>query len=132
MVRWYSINELPRGNVDKPQLFIINSDESWLPGRHWVCVYIGEECEFFDSIGKGPSYYRNYLEDFLIANSENCTYSYNTKRLQAHGTDTCGKYCIFFCVLKSMGYSFKDILDSFGPDLIENDEFIERYYESGI
>ena len=47
--------------------YIVNSDPSYLPGEHWIAIYFPSQSvpEFFDSLGKTPSYYSNSIVSFL-------------------------------------------------------------------
>lgn len=53
----------------RPRLYIVNTDPSWLPGRHWVVIYIPQEtnapAEFFDSLGKHPDTYSPVFSIFM-------------------------------------------------------------------
>ena len=44
------------------RFYIVNTEPSHLPGSHWVCIYNGKVPEFFDSLGKDPSFYDKKFE----------------------------------------------------------------------
>ena len=83
----------------------------------------------FDSIGKSPGYYGKDLEYFLVNNSADCKYAYNTARLQNYGGDVCGKYGIAYCIHRAAGYSLRQILDMFDSNLSRNDAVVENFYD---
>ena len=40
----------------KPGLYVVNTDDSDQPGKHWLVVYISDDAYgFFDSYGRPPS-----------------------------------------------------------------------------
>jgi hypothetical protein len=50
------IDKLPLRKVKKPCCFIVNTDDSTLPGTHWFAIYIPKKgkIEYFDSFGLKP------------------------------------------------------------------------------
>ena len=115
--------------IDK-KLYIMNTDPSDLPGKHWVAMFTGDKPEFFDSLGNPPSFYRKTFEQFLI--NAGPDYIYNCQRIQDFGSTTCGYYCIYYVLLKSMGYSINDIVTSFGKNLQSNDRIVESFYDKFV
>lgn len=92
------------------KLYILNTDPHQKEGQHWVALYMNENlCEFFDSFGKPPGYYHKYWHDCLLAKSKK--YIYNRSILQNPSSGDCGKFCIFYVVLRSKGICFKTILE---------------------
>lgn len=121
-------DDLPRiSRLSTSRFYILNTDPSDKPGEHWVAVYIGETPEFFDSLGHSPSHYYNEFEYLLV--NRGPKYMYNAKRIQNYGSDVCGHYCIFYVVLRSMGYSLKDIVRVFNNDLYSNDRVVRLFYD---
>jgi hypothetical protein len=47
-------------NISKPCSIIINTDPSYLPGKHWVAISIDSKgnCNYFDSFGEPPNKYK--------------------------------------------------------------------------
>lgn len=120
----YPSDKLPRIGYSGKCCFI-NSDPSFLPGRHWMCVFFPENTypEFFDSLGRCPSYYSNRIARFIGKE-----YLYNSIRLQAHNSSTCGLYCLYFFYFRVRGISYVDILKSFSSDLEHNDSVVIDFY----
>ncbi len=81
----------------------------------------------FDSVGERR--HGKDIEHFLINNSIECNYLYNTVRLQSSTSNMCGYYCIYYCIFRSMGYSMREIIDMFSVDLIKNDEIVKDFYD---
>ena len=78
--------------VKKPSVFIVNTDPKHLPGKHWIVVYVDQNvCEHFNSSGRQPN---DEFSDYMTVQGPN--YLYNTNRVQAIGSDTCGLYCLFY------------------------------------
>jgi hypothetical protein len=122
----FPIDKLPT-NIYPYKMLLMNTDPAFLPGKHWVCMFIPNNgpSEFFDSIGKNPYQYSKKIVDFL-----GDTYLYNTVRLQPHNSDTCGLYCLYFLYHRIRNFSFMDILSSFKKDLEYNDEIVIDFYKS--
>ena len=106
---------------------ILNTQEANKSGAHWIAIFYNDQkCEFFDSLGRNPKFYHSYWHDFLINKSGE--YLFNDERLQNEKSDDCGKFCIFYVVLRSHGIQFSSIisllkrvdLDSFVTYLIMN------------
>lgn len=112
---------------DKPKhkFYIINTDPSYLPGKHWVAVYMCKVPEFFDSLGHAPTYYNKEFENFLINHGPN--YVYNSQRLQNYGSDICGLYCIYYVLKRSSGISLKKLVQNFN-NLDYNDIKVREYF----
>lgn len=118
--------------ITRPKLYIVNTDESNLPGSHWVLFYIPREGypEFFDSLGRKPYDYHPYFERFLLSYDK--SYMQNVKRLQNYESTLCGAYCIFYAVHRCKGYSMRAIVHKFESNTLkQNDalivEFMKRY-----
>lgn len=92
--------------------FIINTDASSKPGKHWcACYFNGSgQAEFFDSYGKPPSYYNNAFASCLQNNS--VVQLYNTKKLQSNYSNVCGQFCLYYLIHRTRGQKFKDIVDT--------------------
>ena len=50
----YASDAIPIHVKKRPLLHIVNTDPSYMPGKHWVVIYIGEDgfVEYFDPLGK--------------------------------------------------------------------------------
>lgn len=124
----FPMNKLPKEKNNK-KCFIINSDPSFLPGEHWFAVFFPTNSlpEFFDSLGRCPSYYSESLLNFLLEeNSEG--FVYNSKPLQPSHSSTCGLFSLYFLYYRVRGYSFEDILERFGTNLEHNDLIVINFY----
>ena len=61
-----AIDQLPQSkNKIKNSAYVINTDEHYKEGQHWVAIFYtkSSKCEFFDSFGMGPKFYG--LDKFL-------------------------------------------------------------------
>ena len=113
---------------DYDKYFIVNTDPASKPGSHWVAVYTGDSPEFSDSLGQSPSTYGKEFQLFLLQHGSR--YIYNSKRLQNISSDICGQYCIYYILLREMGYSMGQVAKSFTNDLRMNDEIVKEFYTS--
>jgi len=118
------IDKLPSKSIER-SFFIINTDPALLPGEHWVCIFFPQESppEFFDSLGRDPNYYSHNLAAFLGGR-----YMYNTARVQAYYSSTCGLYCLYFLHHRIRGVNFVDILKTFSSNLDYNEDVVINFY----
>lgn len=90
----FPINHLPTILLPKPFKIIVNLDESWKPGSHWVAIYsyLNGPTVYFDSFGRYPP---PDIETFIERNSSYGWY-HTKEKLQGDLSTLCGFYCIKF------------------------------------
>ena len=118
-----AINDLPLF-VDKPRTFIVNTDPNNLPGKHWIVVFVDDVCEHFNSSSRKPS---KSFSNYMMVKGPN--YMFNTNRVQALGSNTCGLYCLFFAYFRCRGYSFQSVINMFSDNLLLNELVVKHFYE---
>lgn len=118
-----ALDQLPN-SIDKPTIFIVNTDPAHKPGRHWLGVFFTTINEHFDSSGFYPN---STIERELVVHGPR--FRYNTNRVQAFYSDTCGLYCLFYCYFRCRGYTFSQILDMFTDNLQLNEHIVTHFYE---
>ena len=112
--------------ANKHKIYIVNTDPSNLPGKHWVGVSLGDVPEFFDSLGNPPGFYNKLFEDCLIHHGP--SYLYNSQRLQSPGSDVCGEFCIQYVLYRAAGYSMSTFVKSFNrSNLYWNDRRVTHF-----
>ncbi len=117
----FSVDKLP----ESPQLLVCNTDPSHKAGKHWVVIHVDEERrrgEYFDSFGRPPPVtFRRYL-------NEHCMYwNFNDTQLQSIASPFCGHYCVFYCILRSLGIDMHRIVNSFTSDTGYNDVLMHAF-----
>lgn len=102
----YALDKLPR-LITKPSAVIINLDESYKPGSHWVAVYFDKNkvAHYFDSFGRQP---QGNILTFIEANSD--YYYYNIIKYQGNLSIACGYFCILFVLSTNNLSSFYKLL----------------------
>ena len=110
-------NELPK-HIALDGLYIVNTDLSTGPGKHWVSVFINDRCEYFNSLGYPPMELKYFLEN------QQKTYVYSNKRIQGNG-DVCGDYCILYSYFRCRGISMQDFVNKFTENIELNDILVE-------
>jgi hypothetical protein len=129
----FAKDQLPAIVKNKPIFYIVNTDPIASPGEHWIAMYIGDEVEFFDSLGRNPNYYGERLEYFLINNGYTNDYNYSCERIQNYESIACGQFCIYYCLLRNMKYTFSEIMNHFNyEDLSMNDDIVTNFYNKII
>lgn len=104
-------------------LYIINTDPSFMKGRHWVALSCMNNCstvEYFDSYGKEPF---TKLDEHLKA--LNVKVRYNACVLQGEKSDVCGDYCVLFCYFSSRGHDMEYFISLFSDNSALNDNAVE-------
>lgn len=94
----------------RPCMIICNTDESHMPGTHWIALYLDEKGrgECFDSYGRHPGMYHDNFTAFM---NRHCSrWVYNITCLQAPFTRTCGHFCVAYALCKCNGYSLDEIV----------------------
>jgi hypothetical protein len=113
---------------DKQFGFVINTDNSDQPGRHWRCVYINNmddypSIEYFDPLTEGKP--EQSLIDICrkiaikMNSSKLFKYKQNMIRRQSKLTSNCGYHCIHFLEGRYIGIPFSEITgyDQFVEDM---------------
>ena len=81
-------------------------------GQHWIAIFYQHgSVEFFDSFAFPPEMYDGKLINFLHHTSSAREIVYSNETLQAFDSDACGEYTILFCIARSRGDTFKEIID---------------------
>ena len=119
----YPSDKLPRF-ITKPALLVCNTDVSYLPGQHWLAIFIDSNGrgEFFDSFGREPS------EPFSSFMNEQCRFwTYNDRQLQSVISSVCGHYVCYFGYRRVRGINMNAIVNLFGYDTALNDYLVHKF-----
>lgn len=114
--------ELP-GKKTRKCLYILNTDHSSGPGKHWCLLFVEKRnADFFDPLGMSPDVYnfRHFLHGYKI--------KYNTSQVQGMFSKVCGYHCLFFAYYRCRGYSMEAILDMYEIDNTDwNDKMVVSF-----
>ena len=94
--------------IKKPFGFIVNLDKHNQIGSHWIAIYVPVDknfVEYFDSFGRKPQHYQ--IKKFL---KKRKYYQYNNIKLQSIVNTTCGQYCLFYLICRSLNITPKKII----------------------
>ena len=107
--------------TQRPVLFIANTDISSGPGKHWVAFFYPKSGrpEFFDSAGRKPSDYGFHGH-----------FKHKRRRLQAHDSNVCGQFSIYYLFQRLNGKNPIEIYKHFGRNLDNNDAYVRKYYNT--
>ena len=103
----------------KYRIFIVNDQEQWKIGNHWLLVVIlPQEITFFDSFAISPKHYaiHKYLHEMKMQ------VVVNEMVLQGPFSNVCGEFCVVFGYFLCRGWRLADVLKYFNDDL----SFIEK------
>lgn len=83
----------PLSTLTAGQAFIVNTDTSNLPGRHWIAVYVKQYViEVFDPFG--ATAYPHLLVNHLHMDSRRRRVAYNRMAIQEPTSKLCGQHCL--------------------------------------
>ena len=94
--------------VSNDSVHVWNTDPHYLPGQHWVALYIddGGDGYYFDSYGGTPRY-----REFIDSLNKNCRrWLYANVRVQDDDSVACGHFVIYFLIHMNLGIPMSDIL----------------------
>jgi len=119
-------DELPHRKPKEVHAYVINTDDSHLPGTHWVAVYFphGGSVEYFDSYGLPPM--EKDILEFMRRNAASTRF--NNVRLQGSKSMVCGQYCVHFLHQRSLGYSLERLVNFFDMEYARNDDKVSRWF----
>ena len=109
----YMRDELPK-TPRQVESGIVNFDTSLQPGSHWVSYYKnGKERIAFDSYGQVIlAELRDYLKTEHEKEHDLAVIQRNTDIVQKSNTLICGHLCLYVLKSLSLGYTFREILNS--------------------
>jgi len=116
----YPANRLPHTVRTRPALLVANLQEDFLPGSHWVAFYLPEfvnGVEYFDCLGEAP--HNSYFNRFIARHGG--LIPFNNRPLQSIFSDVCGEFCCIYNYYRSVGLSFRNIVNMFGKNRSSND-----------
>lgn len=104
----FSANELPSYSKSN-QTYIINLDESFKDGSHWVALYVDKNrfVHYFDSFGRPP---QSYILTFIEKINGNY-YHYNKIKYQGNSSIACGYFCVVFVFMSKNLKKFYSIFE---------------------
>ena len=90
----FPLNRLPIKLQKKPAKLIKNLDANYLPGSHWLAIYLSKNGSafYFDPFGNPPP---DEIATFLDRNAKK-GWLYNADKIQANNSIYCGFYRIVF------------------------------------
>lgn len=104
-------NHLPTRFRKFPAIYIVNTQDSRMPGEHWFVVYAPSQfsLEIFDSLGSIQS---NYI-------------THSTRRIQGLFSATCGHFCLAFAFCRLvLNLPYEDFMSLFSNDYQANDVMV--------
>ena len=116
-------DELPNKVKQKPVFYIVNTDPSYMPGQHWIVIYIGEDLEYFDPLGEAP----NLITDDYLQRISPAGYLRNSSPVQGSNSHNCGQFCLYYSYYRARQISMACIVNSFTLDYAVNDYIVDQF-----
>ena len=118
----FACDELPTDR--RTGFYVVNTDYSYGPGEHWVCVEIDTACKYFDSYGLPPMV--KEIADYLPEK-----YKWNEQTLQHQLTTSCGQWCVFYVWKRCQGWRMEDVTECWlKKRLLINDHYMTHLIET--
>ena len=111
--------------MKRGHFLISNTVKSGERGQHWVVFYSPRRGpdEYFDSLGRGPEFYRVDFEKRLKR-----PYFMNCNQIQDSYSNVCGLYCVYYVMCRYRGQAMRDIVQPFNVrNKIMNDEYVVNF-----
>jgi hypothetical protein len=106
------------------QFYIINTDNQYGKGYHWVLLYNcdGKQIIYFDPFGVPPL---EEIENLMQKSGK--TGIYNTYRIQHLNSKLCGVFCIYVAdeLLKRNRKFYEILADFSNSDFLSNENFLD-------
>jgi len=78
--------------------------------------------EIFDSLREKPARtFELYMDKYCNS------YTVNDRQLQSITSYFCGKYCVYYCLMKRLNYSMREIVAAFSSDTGLNDMIVHKF-----
>ena len=95
-------NDLPTRARNR-ECGILNLDDTYGRGTHWVCWYNSKHKFYFDSFGvQPPEEVNQYLTSPIF---------YNTEKIQSYDQVICGHLCLFVLCRLSNGENYQKVIN---------------------
>lgn len=115
-------DKIPLPTFHEPPFgFILNLDESDLPGSHWIAIFspIQNHAYYYDPLGKAPD---GPILKYLNAYFK--TYQFSTSLLQNPFSNVCGYHALAFLLLAFKGLKFETIIETFNKSKNQADKLV--------
>lgn len=121
-----AIDQLPAIVDERPWIAIVNTQESHLPGAHWLCLFIDSDGsgEVFNSTGRPPP------PKVSLWMNKQCRHKwkYNTLTYQTPGTSTCGAFVLYVVLHRLCQRTLTDTLRVFSSNTLSNDVYVTDFF----
>ena len=131
---FFSRDNLPKM---KDGAYVINLDEYFNIGTHWVALYVenNNNVIYFDSFG--VEHIPKEIKAFIINNNNNNNNNNNKNitnifRIQAYDSIMCGYFCIGFIDFMLKGKTLTEYINLFSPNNFKKNDIILDYLMSNI
>ena len=111
-------DELPH-RIHKPVLYTVNTDPSNTPGQHWLVIYIGENVDYFDPLGRAP----NRINEHRLSSISPDGYLRMISPVQNQTSRKCGQFC-------ARNFSMSCIVNSLTLDFTINDYILQQFVDN--
>jgi hypothetical protein len=122
----FPADRIPRSRaLVYPHCMVVNTDDSSLPGSHWVAIYVESpiQCDYFDSLAqwppKSPEIF-TYLQQFNQVNRLK-------EPIQSALSLSCGKHVIYFLHRRCQGWPLLRIVRHLSHCKTDGDRLVSEF-----
>ena len=119
-------DELPHRIKHKPVFYIVNTDPSNMPGQHWIVIYIGENVDYFDPLGRAP----NRIIEHRLSSISPDGYLRMISPVQSQTSRKCGQFCLYYSYYRARNFSVSCIVNSLTLDFTINDYIVQQFVDN--
>ena len=126
----YTSDALPIHAKKGPLLHIVNTDPSYMRGKHWLVIYIGEDgyVEYFDPLAEATN---STIEHYLWRISPE-GYLKITTALQGSTSSHCGQFCLYYSYFRARNFGMQCIVNSLTLDHASNGYIVDHFVVNNL
>lgn len=119
----YAADKIPHRKIIKEVFYVINTQNSFNQGEHWLGVYITPRIvELFDSGGR--HFKQHYYISQLLKYHSHKKFLYNKKSIQGLDSDLCGEFVCLFGLAKSKKITTKKFTTFFNARNLNDNNYL--------
>ena len=119
-------DELTHRIKHKPIFYIVNTDPSNMPGQPWIVIYIRENVDYFDPLGRAP----NRINEHHVSSISPHGYLRMISPVQSQTSRKCGQFCLYYSYYRARNFSMSCIVNSLTLDFSINDYIVQQFVDN--
>ena len=96
------------------------------PGQHWIVIYIGENVDYFDPLGRAP----NRIIEHRLSSISPDGYFRMISPVQSQTSHKCGQCCLYYSYYRARNFSMSCIVNSLTLVFTINDYIVQQFVDN--